>query len=808
MANYNDAVNMLFAEKEKMIILGLTGRTGSGCTTASNILKKKLVDSDFEYVKRECDNPSEEYKFQVIKDYISEGDRWVPFTCIEGSCVILSYIFAEQVDGKDKIKGLYDYLVDLQSAKYINSFKIDNFKLLIEDLKGLEYIFKELQEKPLSKFDSTWENCSDEEIKSYYEIYFNKLPNYKNRIRKILEKYSCYEEKKKKIQDEPPVKYHLYTYLLQKIGNNIRASGKPFLSELCQDKINSFGNKFEQLINLIIKYDKINNNSKTRICIDAIRNVNESNYLKDKFRSYYLISFSVDEATRRKRLGELNINEQISLDNVEYNSKLSNGEFFYHQSISNCFEMADIHLVNENESGKLFFLTWQLFKYITLMIHPGLITSSAIERCMQLAYNVKYNSGCISRQVGAVITGPDYAIKSVGWNEVPQGHLSCGLRDIHSYCKGNMEECYSEFEFTNPMFKQAVEFVGKTINKKELHGRKYPFCFKDIYNGYKDEKNQVHTRALHAEENAFLQISKYGGQGVKGGFLFCTASPCELCSKKAYQLGITNIYYIDPYPGISENHILKFGKSKINPKMNLFYGAIGEAYIRLYKPLLPYKDELEYVSGINCKNESNKSKSSKEKGPGIKDLLYHSIEFSIEFKDRENIESKRIVDIEIMKGSYDKFDRKLTWTGSSYDKSELIENKDNYSLIDSKDKVSPYNYRIILNKEVTVLDRVKYGIKSEVKDEMKLMHPYFAHMVNYPTEKLILKVIIPQKAPLIEKVHYVRYADTNMECEYLDKNNDIKEEVEDGKSIYTLEVENPNLFYTYSIEWEFISISS
>ena len=88
-----------------------------------------------------------------------------------------------------------------------------------------------------------------------------------------------------------------------------------------------------------------------------------------------------------------------------------------------------------------------------------------------------------------------------------------------------------------------------------------------------------------------MQIIKYGGSGIEGGLLFTTASPCELCAKKAYQLGIKEIYYIDPYPGIAENHILKGGLN--NPELVLFSGAIGRAYHRLYSPIVPYKDELD-----------------------------------------------------------------------------------------------------------------------------------------------------------------------------------------------------------------------
>lgn len=809
MGNYNDAINKLFNEKENLIILGLTGRTGSGCSTASDILRKGYEKLDLEYIERYSETGDDKYKFEIVKNYISKDDRWIPFTRIEGSCVILSYIFEKENSGKNNCYELINYLKKLQSAENEISFKIDNFGNLIKEISGLEYIFEKVQKQSLSKVEKKWDSYSEDEIMSYYDLYINRMAEYKERFKKILLKYSCYEERKKKIQDEPPVKFHLYTYLLQKIGNNIRASGDPYINIFSQDKIFTFAERLEKLINLIIKYDEITLKPKSRICIDAIRNANESNFLKDKFRAYYLISISVDEDTRRKRLGGLNIYEQNSLDNVEYNSKLDSGEFFYHQNIANCFEVADIHLVNEEEkNGKIFFLTWQLVKYITLMIHPGLITPSALERCMQLAYVAKYNSGCLSRQVGAVVTGSDFAIKSVGWNDVPSGQLSCSLRDVDGYCKGNQVECYSQFENEDAKFQEIMTCISDRITKIDMHGRKFSYCFKDIYNGYKSEKNQVYTRALHAEENAFLQISRYGGQGINGGYLFCTASPCELCAKKAYQLGIENIFYIDPYPGISEKHILNFGKSDSNPKMNLFYGAIGETYIRLYKPLLPYKDELELVSGIDCKNEVKKVKEGKKIVPKTKDFLYHTIEFSIEFIDRENIESLRKVDIEVKNGNYSKLERKLTWTGSSYDKSELIKNDEGYTLVDTKDKASPYQYQILLNKEVKVSDKIVYEIKSYMKDETHLMHEYFAQMIKHPTEHLILKIIIPKTSPLLENVRYVRYADMNMECEYTDCGHKIEEERNEEKIIYKLEIFNPNLFYTYSIEWDFIKVKS
>ena len=76
---------------------------------------------------------------------------------------------------------------------------------------------------------------------------------------------------------------------------------------------------------------------------------------------------------------------------------------------------------------------------------------------------------------------------------------------------------------------------------------------------------------------------------------FIGACTCELCAKKAYQLGIKVIYYIDPYPGISDLHILSAGSKPIMPR--LFNGAIGNAYHWLYDPIMPYKDELTLLLG-------------------------------------------------------------------------------------------------------------------------------------------------------------------------------------------------------------------
>lgn len=140
--------------------------------------------------------------------------------------------------------------------------------------------------------------------------------------------------------------------------------------------------------------------------------------------------------------------------------------------------------------------------------------------------------------------------------------------------------------FRDCLSKETCESVAKVL----AAGQSYPYCFRSRYNKYKDNKDAVNTRSLHAEENTMLRITKMGGLGLDGGIMFVTASPCILCSKKAYQIGIKEIVYLDPYTDIAPELILMCGYDQ--PKLRPFMGAIGETFYKLYQPFMPYKDEL------------------------------------------------------------------------------------------------------------------------------------------------------------------------------------------------------------------------
>lgn len=294
---------------------------------------------------------------------------------------------------------------------------------------------------------------------------------------------------------------------------------------------------------------------------------------------------------------------------------------FIMQNVEDCIESADIFINNEDDSNSYLKLKKKMLRYVSLIMYPGLVLPTDVERCMQIANTAKSCSGCISRQVGSVITDNEFNLKSIGWNQQPKDQVPCLYRDLNELSNHYNPKAYSDYEnddkdkFQIDVKKAVEEYYGTTDCILKEKGRSISYCFKDIYNEITNNKNQVHTRALHAEETAFLNLNSTGINGIKDGYLFTTSSPCELCSKKAMYMGISKIFYIQPYPGISNNHVLSAGSVDGRPEKELFTGAIGRAYTQLYTPLLPKKDELELWMGhkVSTKDYIKPAKKEEDK---------------------------------------------------------------------------------------------------------------------------------------------------------------------------------------------------
>lgn len=565
MKNKNDIKKIYEELRESFCVIGLTGAIGSGCTTTAKFLSQQenyLLNEILSNEKLSKTDNLEPYRKTRITQFLNNNKK-ENFYHIKVSNLLFCLFFASDlIKSKEKKE---EYLLN-------KWFKNENNIQKSIDLSSriVSIIFS---------------NNNDEEKKHLSE--------------KLKELDSIIEENVEKSGE-------FYTKTFQKIGNDLRKNGIQEYykgSELRNFKVKSNVFTISEFIRLTIHHLRDENHK--FFVIDALRNLFEINFFKARYANFFLFSINAEPAIRKKRLlGDFAYkeNELIAIQKIEQSKKENNS-----QNINICISNGDVFIENNSDENHLYY---QLIKYTTLIRKPGLFTPTSSERYMQIALTARYNSGCISRQVGACVIGHNGNILGVGWNDVPEKSIPC----LYRTAKSLLLEQKSEPEFSN--YETGEQF--KSHLRDCLGPKDQPFCFKDFENARhinaeieelkitaklelteeqkksltKKIKNPTRERALHAEEKAFLQATNMHNSSIAGATLYTTDSPCQLCAKKAMQLEIKKIIYIDAYPDISNDQTLKSGPKSNQPILQAFSGVAESAFMRLFKPLIGIKDEL------------------------------------------------------------------------------------------------------------------------------------------------------------------------------------------------------------------------
>ncbi len=641
-----------YSLRNDFTIIGLTGRLGSGCSE----IARSLTSTNFviETPKRIITSESslEDLKYKICHDFLEHDGNWVPFEVINYKNILLLHVLFECLVPFEVDEGIIK-IIEIVGQNGSSIYKGNKNRYdQLEDKDFLEIKLKDflINEKTyLTAFKSNFnlnlslrENLKDK--KQTYKLYIQDgFIEFCKRFYHILNQYNM-------------VKRTRFTH---DIALNLRANGTVVKKAELNLELKHI-NTVADSINRIIKSWRSESKQPTRFVIDSLKNSLEIMYFKEKFSAFYMIASNKTEENRHLSIANANSKyggskpESIAalayLDDEEFKTNDFKAGKFFSPDIENCIQKCDYHIFIEGENKenvkKYVPFKDQIIKLISLIKKPGLITPSTNEHFMQVAYNAKSNSGCISRQVGAVVTDEQYSIKAIGWNDVPENQVPCGLRDLRHLVGGENAFMFSEFEKSGGNYDDGVSFQQKVSNEltqtdlSSLDGRVCSYCFRDFHNAFEGEKNQVHTRSLHAEENAMMQITKFGGVGIKGGKLFTTASPCELCSKKAFQLGIKEIYYIDPYPGIATTHTLRSGiEITDNPELIMFQGAVGRGFNKLYEPFISQKDEIAILTGLKPKAKLEDKLKTLTKNPALRDKIYKKFEGKTQ-KEQEDLLDK------------------------------------------------------------------------------------------------------------------------------------------------------------------------
>ena len=94
-----EVVKQIYKLRQNFILIGLTGRTGSGCSTVGKILATENVQdlkSNYrDFNEGDIDNNTR--KDRIVHEYIKEN--WYHFTTISASDIIFFYALLEDFDG-------------------------------------------------------------------------------------------------------------------------------------------------------------------------------------------------------------------------------------------------------------------------------------------------------------------------------------------------------------------------------------------------------------------------------------------------------------------------------------------------------------------------------------------------------------------------------------------------------------------------------------------------------------------------------------------------------------------------------------
>ncbi|MFH1800959.1 MAG: deaminase [Candidatus Omnitrophota bacterium] len=302
--------------------------------------------------------------------------------------------------------------------------------------------------------------------------------------------------------------------------------------------------------------------------LECFKNAQELFYFREKYSYFYLFAIEVDRKIRIER-SALNREEY---DRIEQREKRPEAgvEKFAQLSVSRCMELADLVIKNNENNGMYKDLFWKILKYFALILEPGCLKPSENETLMHLAYTFSLRSNCNSRQVGAIITNAEGYVIGAGWNDVGEGQISCGQKMVKDY--------------------QNIDFLnhGKCLDMKNLDGDDY-VCCKELFERNRD----LHCVALHAEENAILQLAKFHSGVPFGSAIYITTYPCASCLKKISQIGIANIIYTQHYENPIREKILLEGIKPVG--VESFEGVQYFSLVRLYKPYYDKKEQQQIL---------------------------------------------------------------------------------------------------------------------------------------------------------------------------------------------------------------------
>lgn len=359
-------------------------------------------------------------------------------------------------------------------------------------------------------------------------------------VRKEAEKQSIDSSDKKEYREN-----------LQRIGNELRKENGPsYLAKEILSQIESQGVMQKPIV------------------VEGFRNHHEVIEFRN-FTNFYLLTIDAPINIRWERSKVDYDQDEGAFEEDDIRDREEEGKQFG-QHVQKCVDLSDIVINNDRQFSSLT-VKEEFFRKVEdcvkLIQKTGSRPPTDDELLMNHAYHVSLQSSCLQRKVGAVITTQDSYVLSTGFNEVPKGDETC-LQKYGTCFRLKRKRGFFEKLNDCPTCKTNLSIPLICPN-----------CKKDLEKHISPSKELDWCRAVHAEENAILQIARLGGQSLIDRKLYTTTFPCLLCAKKIVNSGISKVIYVEVYPIKEAKDLLM----DCGVEIQKFEGIKAQAFYKLFK---------------------------------------------------------------------------------------------------------------------------------------------------------------------------------------------------------------------------------
>ncbi len=288
----------------------------------------------------------------------------------------------------------------------------------------------------------------------------------------------------------------------------------------------------------------------------SLKHPSEVRFLRDLYGpTFILIGVHSDESVTlehlRQRIAGRGLDETTRDSVCRDLIRRDHFEAEHGQRVRDTFHLSDYFIelksgTSQDDAAK------ELRRFLYLLFGDATKTPRRAEFAMYLAHAAAACSGCISRQVGAVITDKHGEVLSIGWNDAPRPGLGglittdddgtrwASLRPIHNPGK------------EDPNRKARRELIADIWDQLSTATKsKKRFMTRAKFEAAIEKSKLMDLTEfqieVHAEVAALLAAARRG-VSIAGGFLYTTTYPCHNCAKHILAAGIRRVVYREPYP--------------------------------------------------------------------------------------------------------------------------------------------------------------------------------------------------------------------------------------------------------------------